>query len=380
MLILGIDDVYAQTETPTDTPLPSPTPTYEKLFKTSTPKPTLNLNCPGLQPVGWGTVTPDPYWLSNCYSCITQTPLSPWLFETSTPWPSPTINQTMVTYTPFPSPTATIGPHYYVGSEVYDLYVDVLANCNDGQWNCDNHIDIDSDRNIYGALYWIDELNQGPFHLAFGGEDSTAYVHLIEGSANLITITYGCIADYNSLGGPTELCNLVAPSFPVFQAKPGVKNGTDVSISANFGGGVNPYNPPKSAHVHFKFQLIYYGLGPTLTPTSTPDYHSDYCNVVDDIDSGSGGGNPFIGILPEPEIGPGQCIEINDFTIGLDWVASVGEMVGVELPGQLSFPGLKICVRPLIIGNLTILDIVINLDWFITIMGGVLIIRLILRS
>lgn len=83
------------------------TPTREPLFKTPTLAPTQNTACPGAMPTNWGTYTPGPLWLAQCYGCmLTLTPA-----VTGTPAPINTlwvpVTQTAAALTGTPGGTGT---------------------------------------------------------------------------------------------------------------------------------------------------------------------------------------------------------------------------------------------------------------------------------
>lgn len=70
----GSANAAAELQEVTNTPVP-PTATLEPLFKTPTMAPTLDTACPGAMPSNWGTSTPGPLWLAQCYGCmLTLTP------------------------------------------------------------------------------------------------------------------------------------------------------------------------------------------------------------------------------------------------------------------------------------------------------------------
>ena len=87
-------DGYPCTPTPGG---PTLEPTNEPIYKTPTPKPTIDNRCPATTPFAFGTTTPNPQWLQECRHCFS-TPTSTAVWPTARP--SATITPGGPTLTP----------------------------------------------------------------------------------------------------------------------------------------------------------------------------------------------------------------------------------------------------------------------------------------
>jgi hypothetical protein len=141
-----VNNVYADDGTDTPMPEQTQTATWEPLFRTSTPAPTVDYSCPTGQPSGWGEVTPDVIWSAYCGNCIkpnTPVPLpgSECFCATQTAIASSSIginavdpgddsgaSDCMCGTSPQVTPTYTGQRYYSVDASYFDVDITVPAN------------------------------------------------------------------------------------------------------------------------------------------------------------------------------------------------------------------------------------------------------------
>ncbi|GAG07115.1 unnamed protein product, partial [marine sediment metagenome] len=61
-------------------------------------------------------------------------------------------------------------------------------------------------------------------------------------------------------------------------------------------------------------------------------------------------------------------------------VTAINIIPGINIENDLSFPGATLCVRALHLGILKILGMAIDLDFYAVLIGGMMILRKVLRS
>lgn len=392
-LASGISPVLAQ-DTPTPPPSYVNTPTPESLFKTPTTAPTKNLTCNG-QPLGWGTVTPDAYWASNCALCVTPIPLGNWptLQSTNTP----------VGYTPQPTQAPTITPtalssgdsdlvHFSVEDWNYTGYLYYSGQTMEVNTPLETGIPYGARRD-FKMLFMNEGLNDKWLKVKI---DTTLKVGLSCGGTMRLyfnnTWDYPLELKFNDAYG-TETVVVTAHSEVLIKTwvfNSGYTGDLLRSVEVKV-ENPNKIFPPVVEDFNFRwwYQLgcanSTYQVKNTITllgtaePTPTPRPYT-YCEVVQQK-STQPEDNPLFG-LPDIKIGWGSCVQFGGFFIPLGWINSIGEFVGGSwnVPDSWQVPGLNFCFKPVYFGTLTILNIDINLDYLASVMAGVLIIRLIMRS
>lgn len=415
--ILGINSVYAQD--------PTFTPTWQPLFPTSTPRPTINSICPEGQPIGWGTVTPSFKWNQYCSNCIIY-PTADWsniptvdldpfefwhggycssneevdgcqtrdnsglecwcpleyLYPDGTPTPTGL-------YNPYPNgtPTPQTSNNYYLGQKI------TLGSIT---WNYLNKAGFITKSvgtypswNECGAGYQVGRyvLYDYSFDWVAGDTalDSSFWDNMQYYDGTNIRYMYWARDHYISIPGVGTVDNVVIGTMltdnGVFYNGFGrrVVNGSSrtdwyrADYKSNLTRGVIDYHP------------ICYGIAPTATPYPTPQMTptintgADYCAEVEAEPSTE---EEEIGIsLPTPIYGEGQCVIIGNFSIDLGWLSSIfPTLFTYGVPDELGVPGFQICVRPISFGNINLFGLLVNVDYFILVGSLVMVLRWILRS
>lgn len=316
--------------------------------------------------MGWGEVTPDAYWYMQCGQC-----LAGHVDATMTPWGSmtPEITGTPGTLTPEvsetpsatqPTATATLEEPFYwvrymgqfpktwVGDAVWSEYYAASA------YEPVGRIIIATNQEIGGILYY-----------KFGSTAFFFHDHTTLGDWNGI-----CLGE----SGHDDLCTEVVPDWVYGSYGPYKWGSSDVT-----GDGVITFETNQcgtcSTTVTVDFYYVYWSEDvppptptpgvPTATPTGTA--YPGYCGEVQE--GGGSGGFSMEGVeLPVPMVGEAACYGIGDWDL-----PDLGET-------ELYFPGMQLCFVPFQIGDLQILNMVIDVDWMITVMAGIWVLRMILRS
>lgn len=364
--LVSVGSVYAQTPEP-----PTPTPTYEPLFKTSTPQPTINTACPTGTPVGWGTVTPSADWSNQCSACK---PLPVWPTSTAlpcycgtpsvlNPTPNPALCSclsSLLTGTPAPTITPTITPtpgiqafEWNITTPAYHLanplgsyavpetaYFGYWPTCPSGSNVVGINIDIDLWAGTYSGYPTVSYLNQA---------DNKDYQYYYYSAAN-------------------KKHSLQAYRYEGFYSAPAGYTAIKYSTysQTNFNGDnfiVRIFNSSaRDMHATInRLSTLCYGVPPAPTPTPASTQQSGYCAVV----NGNGQNQAPLDLgweLPSPYVGPSTCWSFGNWTIGLSWISSLGELVDVEVPDSVSLPGWNICAKPIYFGHLQLFDMSVDLD------------------
>jgi len=381
LLVSGTNKVLAQD------PSETPTPTDVSIWSVPTQGPTVDLGCNnGSNPVGFGTGTPDPYWLSKCQGCITRTPLYNW--PTNTPDPrTPTVTAT-------PIPTATQVPN-----SLYECTGATAGTCEILPGNVIKYHFTGSNVHGSGSSYRI-WLGYGGFkrpqgtdlHFYYIGTVRARNTHptsaqgvgmdaKVDGVSNRLTVAIGNVI---GIGADTTF-TLREHYYPLSYLN-------DVSSTTFLAGIYTRYiqgNATLADYVLYDFDYYIYvspveldinTLGYQPTPTPTPI--TGYCRVaqtqVPNTIDNTMFNNPYFA-LPNIRYGWSRCmyvgLHIPDWAtqIYLDNGASQEE---IDRYNQNSF---QLCVKPIKFGNIAILGLVINLDLISYVMAGVLLFRMIFR-
>jgi hypothetical protein len=356
----------------------TPTPTYEPLFVTGTAIPDVDYSCPpdGELPDGWMTVTPDAYWEFQCGICT-----GGWISATMTTVPTMTTippntpGPGTPTWTPepatTPTPTVAATPSGEIDFYFGDLIVMEVFDPNpstSGQRTVDTFETFTTENDLMGVYYTLVSSNQDWGQTNFSPYEENGSAKLFNccsrvgiGTSkfiiNSVTVegVYGNRFDACEALDPDALCggnaNIQLPG--VFT---GVKFWT-----------TGPNNDDISTVIHVK--PVYFGVEPADEPTPTPEptlspTPGGYCGSVKPED-----GPAELGVsLPSPMVGPMTCY-------GIPYI-DIPDVFGLNL----EFPGMEVCFRPLIFGELQILDIFIDMDWLLSIIAGIWSIRMVLRS
>lgn len=365
--VFGIDNVHAQD--PTDTP----TPTNEPLFRTPTAKPALNLQCSGSQPIGWGTVTPDPSWLMNCSQCVTPVAGYDW-------GPNPFDGTPVASLTPTVTPTVAV-TYEYIGHLLDNTVIlpeverfTTLSGLS-GQ-PVFARLNIRSNTTVTIRTKQTMSLRlSANYNMPDWGGSYPEVLKLVINSdvladVNVICIT-GCTSvDLTNDGDGTTEQILDSNPYGLYGSKTIIANiewypvlNDDFQFSLM--GAGNSGQSYATQH-EWTYQSSDYFMG---APTPTPIV-SD-CSTVTADGGGSGGDDNFD--LPEISIGWGRCLTIGGWTIGLAWA----QQFIPSIPESWTVPGLQICFKPITFGSLNLFGLAVDLDLIASVMAGVLIIRII---
>lgn len=414
--ILGINEVYAQESTNT--------PTWQPLFPTGTPRPTINANCPDGQPIGWGTVTPSFNWLSNCSQCI-QRATADWsdIDEQVTPWPEEYISHLgnctleeldqgcqIVTHgaglacqcvgqltptpngiLPTPDMTAT-----NTANHLYALVFDVSEDSrfyyykpyNDGggyipvNWtppdNCSARGDLQ--RGVFIITNFKANSNQDTaawMKADFGGGFKSQWQ---TGAYNTSTYTMShCREYYTNYRGWCDNSN-VLDKVELTSWQQLTWGTTGQSINA---GNLDTWKQNIGAYVDVqKIGYVCEGdnepIPPQPSPTPTQNTGSDYCNEVEskpvyEADE--------IGLsLPTPAYGQGQCVVIG-FNIGTAWLENLfPNLFQFNVPDSLGVPDFQVCLRPMTLGEINVFGLLIDVDYLLLAASLIMVVRWLFRS
>lgn len=398
--------VSAQTPEP---PTPTPSSTWEPLYKTPTPAPTMNTECPIGPPEGWGTITPNPNWLYSCRACIptnTPVPTTPAPCYCATPSTiNPVPNATVcpcyaavMTGTPLPTNTPTItptpGPRYYIGT-VWNVTLSGSStaayqlldseNLNAGCPNSTNTLLAVAVRFIWsnstsGLGAGVDSAFGGSNKRLGGAEWYPTNNVFYAGIYPIGTSTRTTAFNQAAAWADTEL-SLPGPYWngATYVYWPG----SAASPAGYFANGANALNlysgssGTRTYRVDINTYSICYGVPPS--PTPVPPVSSDCLHVNDN----GGNYNPDdplnIGLdLPNPLIeprDPEKCFAIPSGSLDLSWINAIGKAVNFAVPASVGVPEINICPRAIKFGTLNIVGMTFDLDWMIFFVGVVFLVR-----
>lgn len=370
----------------------APTQTWEPLFKTPTPGPTMDIGaCPSGLPGDWGTETPSPLWFSQCFNCFLT--LTPW--ATTTPaYPSQTPGVGTGTVTPLPSqtttPTASATPgaaptitptpnfRYYLGASIGSFTVQKQAQ----SWYGWQLVDFNVPDDYFGGFVADVTIN--------GNVD--AQLANCNGMGCNYQGAWQSLADLDRQGGAkvcvtsgdggfsyTQMCSNLLPGISHVP----INHISWINGNRNLTGIFQAYGHPdySGSITVSNVQLILWGndwqrITPTPTPvTPTPELNGSYCSNVNGVPGSLPGGNELPD-LPVIVVGQASCVVLEPFSLNtsiLNWIE------GFEI-NSLDFPGLRICVSPIRFGTLDIVGVSINLDLMAMVMAGVMIVVALARS
>lgn len=390
ILLLSAYPVYAQDATPT-TFVPYSTGTLEPLYKTPTVGPTKNVTCPLGTPVRWGTVTPFPGWEGLCRACepteqfatyepFTPAPYTPAPWGTAgtpdpngTPTPggtstpqiigSPTPEYTLFTVNDLNFPYAFTWSYYNL--DYYDLKDQYFLVKNPAVMNM---------YSVPVTVFVWGYLNNG-----WGANTHLLIQNLSDSAMTITSPEFGTVTI-----GANEVQDWEINEGGAFD------NGTDHFIISGYtrllhqsddrvfkvwlhfwSGGFHDH----SHHGSAEFGIPWMEPTPTsLPPTATPGY----CECVNDCGGDIPEPDPFV--PPIPRIGTPSCNQIGGLAIDMSWIQSIGNLLNSQWSvGSLIIPGVNICVTPLYLGHMSLMGIDIDLDTWLILMGGVVIIRMFTR-
>lgn len=384
-LLFGINNVYAQTDTPTATTPPvTPTTTFRPLFPpNSTPTPR-DYTCPGNQPIGYGTVTPNPLWSMYCSQCITPT-YSFWdPLPTSTPDPN------------VPTPTAT-PPNETQVLQTDRTGYENLANIPNGYPVLVGYTD--KWRNYVPDIYYktfapnppktVTEIYyvQADFTVAMM-EPNTSFSGKQGGFQyfGYCNAQGGCKLE---LEDGTVINQTRGQLYIIYEqlfdnSNSGLIQSGVLNFKVEFTHGVDYY---KNYEITLKKIGDYYWEKTSLSYSFTWDYEpidltpdptpiSSYCSEIDGTVTGS---DPLEGddnfSLPVIRYGEASCVSLGGFTIPMGWLTAV-----FPNATDVTIPGLQVCFTPLEFGKLNIFGLSVNLDTMAMIMAAVVLVRLLTRS
>lgn len=386
-----VTDAFAQEPTPTD-------PVWNPLYPTETAAPTTNYECPPDDPAGWGTVTPDPYWMIQCGQCAelndyaTSTPL-----PTNTPWPTPTHDGTGTPYPtemPYPDQFYSYEPefeyvtydspndgdngisaylHWTVPQEYRDRYFELVGVRVEINFStCDKWMGfgVDSSLPEYADhfWYWGSVMYCGTgvrnYYLNYSPMSPEAEYQMPYDQQEMWQwyVTGDIAGDM-----PTPI-NWVNPSWPYAAGhfKDALFESGDLKLYITHGG--------RSGHVYTvdNVEMVFYGTEPTGIATPTP-YAGGYCESV--VPEGSAG-DPGIE-LPIITVTDPTCLPIGGQTVDL----SVLNLIpGVDDLGQISIPGFQVCYQYISFGSLDLFGMTVDLDLLAFTIGAIALLRIFLRS
>lgn len=390
--VSGINPVYAQT--PTDTPVPTATPTYSPIFNPVTPT-QINVECPGSQPIGWGTVTPAPIWSMYCQKCVTPIP-GGWN------WGENPLNQieyqptnfygwtpTPITDNPTPIPTPTqnfvdLDTIHMHGVENLENIIEgqpFLTGANDVRYNAmhlDSYRTIQVPSNYPGVLTKYYVQFDGTF--AAVGQGSSTYTGTL--ALKIYCDTNECHIKHN--GNTIDLTN--GQSYTIWTGslilnQGGVLQTGVIDLEISFISTNNSYRHldielTKNAYWLFDHNTYSTMFTWDYEPISLePEPIDSYCSEVLPNQDTPGLGDPGSFELPTPGIGQSTCFTFLNLTIPLAWLSPAWPDAH-----DIGLPGWNFCFMPIHFGNLSMFGLSIDLDLIAMAIGAIVLIRLITRS
>lgn len=373
-LNFGIDIAHAQTPEP-------PTPTYwSPFFVTSTPRPPNSYACTSGLPDGWGVRTPDPYWLSNCYSCLAAL--------TPSPTVGPTVTPMLWQVTPTPNGgvtvTATITPTSTALPTVEPINPGLRLRCVSG--GCAGQ----EGRSITlsgGTSNFVGDCSAGGNGLSvqvLDGSGSTySYARVwYEGVANLTRTT-----DYNMPPVSPELhmtdqallsgssCTGSGVSSCSVSVAGAVSDVTTSGVEIYAGiGGCASLTAYRWDSWSYTISLDDLAVPPTPTPTGTPVPVNSVCGSVPLPPSPEDAIMSFPVPLVGVKVCPVEIPAINGATSGLGWIPGMGGIIE-----SINFPGFRMCFRPVMLGVLRMFGIQVDLDILALLMSATTMFRVLSR-
>src|SRR4030065_535226 len=281
---------------------PTITQTWEPLFTTPTPKPTEDYGCNGQLPIGWGTVTPETWWMINCSQCLlTATPQEP----------TPTgVNDPTQTATPSVVPeaikmTVMEDPNYpYLTPRTF--YLPTYAK--DEFYATDGH----------KPWWWFEEICTGGYNCNDYQKGGLFYRAHVEISWSVPGDPVGDVYSWfyiesgsgHVIGGSSTLCGSSNDGECIYDLEgyfPAevLWYGGDFRLRATIGGTLRYIDNPTKFGM--KVEVSYYEL-PQPEPTPTPG--SGYCSSL-----GDGQGEDDQPGLPTFRKGTATCVGLGAINV-----------------------------------------------------------------
>jgi len=371
--------------------------------------------CPGHQPIGWGTVTPEPVWLMNCSHCVT--PEQDAGYFPTFEWG----DNPMVT----PGPTSTSGP---TPTEVYKMTIEefgYLVPCvelpdvvepEEWYW-CDYDFSRFDEFYKFGLdpillehdLVWTSSFEykmtayypggtsypyNGELGLRFSNgntssDDGTLRITFKDGS---IAGEYG--GDYIDLSGQvfetTEEMYTFWFILYTGEGEESVDLYADLVFDIEYVGSYET-----SAFEEFYFGFYHDGFYTDFVGNVDqgimwwPDgvdvhggYSADYCKEVNDLGGSYDPGDPGtgVGIDDEFSIFPIYIGEEDCFVVG-GWEVPLSSWFSQWFPDieDWTLPGFKVCFIPLEFGNMMLFDLEIDMNFMSYAIAGIVLMRFVLK-
>ncbi len=401
-LTLGINSVSAQEATVT------PSPTWQPLFPSRTPRPTINSACPEGLPDGWLTVTPSSKWMGYCGECVygeAVRPTGDWSDFEVTPFPEeyithlgnctleelddgceiiswPATGGVACQCLGYPTPTPGITPtttteHYFINDVPYD-HVQIITS----------GINISATRpinttGICGTNAYISAIGSKN-NLWYGSYNGTSY-----GEAWIGNNGYSKWKLYDTIGGSDAqgigyVCQSTATLWEfetcsIFNNLTGWSSALALNLRTDMEISVGQYSQNGyAANEAPEIKVLCYGIE-TQAPTATPDTGADYCAVVE--------ARPEfladeIGLsLPIPVYGAGECVQIGGWSIDISWLEAIfPNLFTFNMPDSLGVPGFILCIHPFLMGEFNLFGLMIDMDLLLYVTACIAIIRWLARS
>lgn len=367
-------DAFAQTAT-SDPCYPCGPAPCERicLFTTPTPGSPAGVECPDGTPVGYGTVTPDAFWLLQCADCLPNlTPTYAW----PTINPGPTLDPTLYPVTPTTTTTPTIAPTPALTRLIRCVSVNGGATCP----STDQAV-----LTVSGSLYEgsASSTNLGLFSALVVNSsgnpafDVPVYTRHI-GTFSINSGTYATNLTTTAKRNESVICtNVISiPSGDNYTNEPYslncVINPLGVTNAITISNIFSPYSYSRSGKNRTFF--IQVSTDPTFgaaTPTPTPG--PSMCTAIE----GEGGGDDGTG-YPTLWLGPSDCFEIpaiDGEALGLGGLPLIGPWIDA-----IDFAGVEFCVQEFGMTDLEFLGVVIDPNILLFVMAGALLFRIFLRS
>lgn len=406
-LLFGIDRAIAQTgcDDP-NTPIHeicTPEPTWESLYKTGTPAPTEFFDCPSEGIAGWGTVTPNPLWLSNCGHCIPQTTMTPIPGYTSVAVGTSVLSTPVPGGTGTPSPggtgtpsvTGTPGTAYPTPNNFSGLYIsypwqDGPANPVESSelWEfgggiiykwCGGYICPGESIEALAPVYYDISYQVHLTGLDWGGcDDGKHAVYSLSVCDYTATCTVVATQDVYPTCPAGTADFTVSAQGSIMSLQPSANNEGRELLRFVKDGGIVGGHGCGWCNGYARFNYVKVGTEnwmatPTPAPTSTPAGSS--CAGVNGTGTSDGEGNEGV-ILPIPRLGPSSCFTVSSFSLN---TSAISWIPGFDYD-TLDFPGLSVCFRAIEFGELKFLGVNVDLDVLALVMGVVVVLRFIFRT
>ena len=354
---------------------PSVTPiTFVPLFPSSTPEPTKDLTCPGVQPSGYGTLTPDPYWLLNCSPCLTNVPHS-----TASPFPVSTfmipLTQTAqagITPTITATQTVTAIPTSAVGlscaTSAGGTCSQINSNTVGGTFN---HV---SNGTSKASYLGINPVPSGtPLYVRF------SMINMIYDNYYIQRNWSGYIS-YSNTGpatleiNPNNIPLLVGHNSLLLYNKQYVINPSNASLGTTYyvylthSGIQGTYTQDVTYTVYVSTDGFYSDATPTPTPTVTPT-PSGYCSSIVGTDA-LGIDSEFA--LPVPVLGAKTC--------PVNYGGNDVPLFGLFGLPDVHIPSIQVCFQDITFGILKYYGMDIDVDYLAYILAAAVIVSMFTRG